>query len=87
MVAVAAAAVIAVVELGRAVSSSSWPLPARSEELQSASQAFFEPNETSYTPSAIVEYNNSKPSIMRLNGHRLWAHEKEIAFGSGRLRP
>ena len=64
MVAVAAAAVIAVVELGRAVSSS-WPLPARSEELQSASQAFFEPNETSYTPSAIVEYNNSKPSIMR----------------------
>ena len=21
---------------------------------------------------------------MRLNGHRLWAHEKEIAFGSGR---
>ena len=86
MVAVAAAAVIAVVELGRAVSSS-WPLPARSEELQSASQAFFEPNETSYTPSAIVEYNNSKPSIMRLNGHRLWAHEKEIAFGSGRLRP
>ena len=35
----------------------------------------------------ISKDDNSKASIMRLNGHRLWAHVKEIAFGSGRLRP